>query len=150
MRVLVQRVRSSSVAVDGEVVSQIGQGLNLLVGIAPADTRAELAWMAQKCLNLCIFSNPGSDRCDLSVQDLRGEILVVSQFTLYGDCQKGRRPSFSKAAPPQQAEALYDQFVELLRGSGLVVKTGIFGAMMQVKINNDGPITLWLDREAKG
>ena len=115
MRVLVQRVQSSSVVVDGEVVGKIGQGLNLLVGIAPTDTPAELDWMAQKCLNLRIFSLPGSDTCDLSVQDIQGEILVISQFTLYGDCRKGRRPAFTAAAPPEQAEALYEQFVAMLK-----------------------------------
>ena len=149
MRVVVQRVESSSVAVEGKIVGEIGQGLNLLVGIAPSDTPAELAWMARKCLNLCIFSQPDSDRCDLSVQEVQGDILVISQFTLYGDCRKGRRPSFAQAASPPQAEVLYDQFVEMLRASGLVVKTGIFGAMMQVAIHNDGPVTLLLERESE-
>ena len=149
MRVVIQRVKSSSVVVDDKVVGEIGRGLNLLVGIAPSDTIADVTWMAQKCLNLCIFPSAGSDRCDLSVQEIQGDILVISQFTLYGDCRKGRRPSFSKAAPSYQAEALYDQFVEMLQASGLVVKTGIFGAMMQVTINNDGPVTLLLDREVE-
>ena len=149
MRVVVQRVQSSSVSVDGEIVGNIGRGLNLLVGIAPSDTQAELVWMVRKCLDLRLFSQPGSDRCDLSVQDIRGEILVISQFTLYGDCNKGRRPSFAKAAPPALAETLYDEFVAMLKTSGLVVETGIFGAMMQVAIENDGPFTLLLEREAE-
>ncbi len=148
MRVVVQRVRSSSVTVDGQVVGQIGRGLNLLVGIAPTDTVAELAWMARKCLDLRLFPQADSDRWDLSVQDIQGELLVVSQFTLYGDCRKGRRPSFDGAAPPQPAETLYDQFVGLLRASGLTVATGKFGAMMQVAIDNDGPVTLLLERAA--
>lgn len=148
MRVIVQRVRSSSVTVDNQVVGKIGRGLNLLVGIAPTDTEAELAWMAKKCLDLRLFPRAGSDRWDLSVQEISGEILVVSQFTLYGDCRKGRRPSFDKAASPQQAEALYEKFVALLRESGLTVETGQFGAMMQVAIDNDGPVTLVLEREA--
>jgi D-tyrosyl-tRNA(Tyr) deacylase len=120
----------------------------LLVGIAPTDTATELDWMARKCLDLRLFPSPYSDRWDQSVQDIQGEILVVSQFTLYGDCRKGRRPSFDQAAPPTQAEALYDQFVERLRGSGLRIETGRFGAMMQVEISNDGPVTLWLERDA--
>ena len=148
MRVIVQRVRSSSVTVDNQVVGKIGRGLNLLVGIAPTDTEAELAWMAKKCLDLRLFPRAGSDRWDLSVQEISGEILVVSQFTLYGDCRKGRRPSFDKAASPQQAAALYEKFVALLRESSLTVETGQFGAMMQVAIDNDGPVTLVLEREA--
>jgi D-tyrosyl-tRNA(Tyr) deacylase len=148
MRVVIQRVQSSRVVVDGEVVGQIGRGLNLLVGIAPTDRQAELAWMARKCLDLRLFPQTGSERWDLSVQEIQGDILVVSQFTLYGDCRKGRRPSFDKAAPPDQAEALYEQFVALLRNSGLRIETGKFGAMMQVAIDNDGPVTLLLEREA--
>lgn len=148
MRVLIQRVTSSQVMVEGEVVGAIGRGLNLLVGLSPTDTEAELSWMAKKCLNLRLFPKGNSGRFDQSVSDIAGELLVVSQFTLYGDGQKGRRPSFSKAAPPAQAEALYNQFVEILKQSGLTVETGRFGAMMQVSIENDGPVTLWLAREA--
>ncbi len=157
MRVVVQRVKSSKVMVDGAVIGEIGSGLNLLVGIGPKDTAGELAWMARKCLDLRLFPSPGSDgqrpaqeghRWDLSVQEIQGEILVISQFTLYGDCRKGRRPSFDGAAPPALAETLYNDFVALLRGSGVRVETGQFGAMMQVEINNDGPVTLILEREA--
>ncbi|MEO1146797.1 MAG: D-aminoacyl-tRNA deacylase [Cyanobacteria bacterium J06638_22] len=148
MRVIVQRVRASQVAIAGDVVGKIGQGLNLLVGIAETDTLAELEWMARKCLELRIFPKEGSDRFDASVQDIGGELLVISQFTLYGDCRKGRRPSFDQAAAPEKAEALYEQFVVLLRDSGLGVETGRFGAMMQVSIENDGPVTLMLEREA--
>ena len=147
MRVVIQRVTSSSVVVDGEVIGKIGRGLNLLVGITPTDTEAELVWMAKKCLDLRLFPRAGSDCWDLSVQEISGEILVVSQFTLYGNCRKGRRPSFDQAAPPSQAEALYDRFVTLLRSSDLTVATGSFGAMMQVSIENDGPVTLLLERE---
>lgn len=150
MRVVVQRVTASSVAVEGQIVGQIGRGLNLLVGLAPTDTTAELTWMARKCLDLRLFPSSGSSRWDCSVQDIRGDLLVVSQFTLYGDCRKGRRPSFDGAAPPSQAEALYEEFVELLRASGLRVETGKFGAMMQVDIQNDGPVTLILDRDCSG
>ncbi len=148
MRVVVQRVTASQVKVDGAVIGEIGPGINLLVGIAPIDTETELAWMARKCLDLRLFPSPGSERWDLSVQEIQGEILVVSQFTLYGDCRKGRRPSFDGAAPPAQAEVLYDDFVALLKASGLRVETGQFGAMMQVEIHNDGPVTLLLEREA--
>ncbi|MBD1914497.1 MULTISPECIES: D-aminoacyl-tRNA deacylase [Cyanophyceae] len=150
MRVVVQRVTASSVTVDGQIVGKIGPGLNLLVGIAPTDTAAELTWMARKCLDLRLFPSPGSERWDLSVQEIQGEILVVSQFTLYGDCRKGRRPSFDGAAPPAQAEALYNDFVALLKTNNLRVETGEFGAMMQVEIHNDGPVTLVLERDASG
>ena len=149
MRVVVQRVQSSHVSVEGGIVGKIGRGLTLLVAIAPNDTITELQWMARKCLELKLF--PGLDpqkRWDQSIQDIQGEILVVSQFTLYGDCRKGRRPSFSGSAPPEQAEIMYEQFVELLRESGLTIATGQFGAMMQVNIDNDGPVTLLLERES--
>ncbi|TVP64418.1 MAG: D-tyrosyl-tRNA(Tyr) deacylase [Leptolyngbya sp. LCM1.Bin17] len=157
MRVVVQRVTASRVTVAGQVVGSIGRGLNLLVGIAPTDTTAELTWMARKCLDLRLFPSLSRDRpaqqgadqrWDQSVRDIQGEILVVSQFTLYGDCRKGRRPSFDRAAAPAQAEARFNQFVDLLRDSGLRIETGQFGAMMQVRIDNDGPVTLWLEREA--
>ena len=146
MRVVIQRVTSSQVAVNGEVIGKIGRGLNLLVGIAPTDTEVELDWMVRKCLDLRLFPSTENDSWNQSVLDIGGELLVVSQFTLYGDCRKGRRPSFSKSAPPQQAEVIYNQFVDKLRSSGLQVETGKFGAMMQVSIENDGPVTLLLER----
>jgi D-tyrosyl-tRNA(Tyr) deacylase len=150
MRVIIQRVKSSQVEVNDRTIGKIGRGLNLLVAIADTDTEAELDWMARKCLELRLFPDPASDtgRWDKSVQDIGGEVLVVSQFTLYGDCRKGRRPSFDRSAPPQAAEILYEKFVEKLRRSGLKVETGLFGAQMQVFIDNDGPVTLVLDREA--
>lgn len=148
MRVVLQRVLSSQVTVDNEVIGQIGQGLNLLVGISQTDTEHELEWMANKCLNLRLFSNAEGDRWKASVQDIRGALLVISQFTLYGDCQKGRRPSFEQAADPAKAALLFDQFVGRLTHSGLLVQTGRFGADMRVKIHNDGPVTLFLEREA--
>ena len=147
MRVLLQRVKSSQVEVEGQVIGKIAQGLNLLVGIAQTDTEAELDWMTRKCLELRLFAGE-SGRLDKSVQDIHGDLLVVSQFTLYGECGKGRRPSFERAAPPEQAQRLYDQFVAKLRKSDLRVETGQFGAMMQVFIENDGPVTLMLEREA--
>ncbi|MGJ3247835.1 MAG: D-aminoacyl-tRNA deacylase [Elainellaceae cyanobacterium] len=150
MRVVVQRVSSSRVTVAGTCVGKIGRGLNLLVGVAASDTEAELDWMVRKCLDLRIFPSEESDRFEYSVRDIGGEILVISQFTLYGDCRKGRRPSFDQASPPYLAEVLYDRFVDTLRQmSGLRVETGQFGAMMQVFIENDGPVTLLLEREAK-
>lgn len=138
---------ASSVSVDGDVVGKIGKGLTLLVGIAPTDTEETLVWMVRKCLSLRLFPEGETGRFDQSVTELGGELLVVSQFTLYGDGNKGRRPSFAKAAPPVLAEQLYDQFVMLLRQSGLGVETGRFGANMQVAIQNDGPVTLWLERD---
>ncbi|MBF2077328.1 MAG: D-tyrosyl-tRNA(Tyr) deacylase [Synechococcales cyanobacterium T60_A2020_003] len=145
MRVVVQRVSSSQVVVGEQVVGAIQRGLNLLVGIAETDTEAELDWMVKKCLELRIFPD-SAGKFDQSVLDIQGELLVVSQFTLYGDCRKGRRPSFDQAASPAKAEALYLQFVEKLRQSGLKVETGKFGAMMDVSIENDGPVTLILER----
>lgn len=149
MRVILQRVKASQVTIEGEVIGKIGRGLNLLVGIATTDTETELDWMVRKCLGLRLFPSEESDRWEKSVEDIQGEILVVSQFTLYGDCRKGRRPSFSNSAPPQQAEELYDKFVKKLVQSGLTVQTGKFGAMMDVEIVNDGPVTLLLEREAE-
>lgn len=148
MRVIIQRVKFSQVTVNGEIVGKIGRGLNLLVGIADTDSMSELDWMTRKCLDLRIF--PGEEGgWQKSIQEINGEILVVSQFTLYGDCRKGRRPSFDRSAAPKQAEDLYNCFVAKLRESGLKVETGKFGAMMEVQIENDGPVTLLLEREAK-
>lgn len=151
MRVLIQRVRSAQVTVANQVIGQIGQGLLLLVGVAESDTAAELDWMVRKCLDLRLFSDPNRDRprFDLSLSEIQGELLVVSQFTLYGDCRKGRRPDFTGAASPAIAEALYDQFVDKLKASGLTVETGQFGAMMQVSLENDGPVTLMLERDGE-
>jgi D-tyrosyl-tRNA(Tyr) deacylase len=149
MRIVVQRVQSSQVIVEGQVVGQIGRGLNLLVGIADNDTDAELNWMARKCLELRLFPGKTGDRFDRSVQEIEGELLVISQFTLYGDCRKGRRPSFDRAAAPALAAQRYEEFVAKLRSqSGLRVETGKFGANMQVAIENDGPVTVILQRES--
>ncbi|UBF27718.1 D-tyrosyl-tRNA(Tyr) deacylase [Kovacikia minuta CCNUW1] len=146
MRVVIQRVSSSQVTVDGKVIGKIGRGLNLLVGISDTDTEAELDWMVRKCLELRLFPDGEDGRFDKSVQEIGGELLVISQFTLYGDCRKGRRPSFDRAAHPVQAEILYDQFVTKLRTSGLRVETGKFGARMQVDIGNEGPVTIVLEK----
>lgn len=148
MRVIIQRVKSSQVSVSGEIVGKIERGLNLLVGIASTDTESEIDWMVRKCLELRLFPDDEGDGWVKSIQEISGELLVVSQFTLYGDCRKGRRPSFDRSASPQSAEDLYNLFVAKLRASGLRVETGKFGAMMQVTIENDGPVTLLLEREA--
>lgn len=147
MRVIIQRVQSSSVTVEQETIGKISRGLNLLVGIADTDTDTELDWMVRKCLELRLFPGEAdSSRWDKSVLDIQGEILVVSQFTLYGDCRKGRRPSFSQSASPAIAEVLFDRFVDKLKQSGLYVATGKFGVMMHVNIANDGPVTLLLEK----
>ena len=148
MRVVIQRVKSSQVEVAGKVIGKIGRGLNLLVCIADTDTEAELDWIARKCLELRLFPDEenGTGRWEKSIQEIGGELLVISQFTLYGDCRKGRRPSFDRSAAPDVARKLYEQFVEKLRQS-VRVETGEFGAMMQVAIENDGPVTLLLERE---
>ena len=147
MRVVIQRVKSSSVIVEGKTIAKIGRGLNLLVGIAASDTETELDWMTRKCLDLRLFADPDTNKAwDTSIVDIQGQILVVSQFTLYGDCRKGRRPSFSNSAAPDIAEPLYDLFVDKLKTSGLNIATGQFGAMMEVAIDNDGPVTLILEK----
>ena len=149
MRVVIQRVKASSVEVEGKIIGEIATGLNLLVGIAPTDTEKEIDWMVKKCLELKIFpDNSDHKNWAKSVTDIQGELLVVSQFTLYGDCRKGRRPSFSNSASGDVAEMLYEQFVSKLKKSGLKVATGKFGAMMDVMIQNDGPVTLLLERES--
>lgn len=145
MRIVVQRVSSSKVTVDGQITGQIGPGLMLLIGIAPEDDETTLAWMAEKCINLRIFEDD-EGKMNRSLLEIGGAILAISQFTLYGNCQKGRRPSFIEAAPPEIAEPLYERFVELLRGHRVIVETGVFGAHMDVEIHNDGPVTLILER----
>jgi D-tyrosyl-tRNA(Tyr) deacylase len=146
MRVILQRVTASDVTVNDQVVGKIGRGLNLLVGIASTDTEEQIDWMARKCLQLRVFPDEAGKLWQYSVQDIGGDILAVSQFTLYGDCRKGRRPSFDESASPDEAVARYNEFVKKLQASGLRVETGEFGAMMQVAIANDGPVTLLLER----
>jgi D-tyrosyl-tRNA(Tyr) deacylase len=146
MRILVQRVTSAAVSVSGERIASIGAGLLLLVGIRTSDTEAELTWMAQKCAALRIFADEAG-KLNKSVADIGGEILAVSQFTLYGDAQGGNRPGFTNAARPEIAQPLFDKFVALLTGKlGKPVPTGRFGADMQVESVNDGPVTIWLER----
>ncbi|GAA4375355.1 D-aminoacyl-tRNA deacylase [Hymenobacter koreensis] len=145
MRVVVQRVSEASVTVEGEITGQIGPGLLVLAGFAPTDTAADLDWMARKLVQLRIFSDE-DDKMNRSVQDIGGELLVVSQFTLLADARKGNRPSYIGAAPPPVAIPLYEQFVALLeRLMGRPVGTGRFGADMKVCLLNDGPVTIVLD-----
>lgn len=134
MRVVIQRVKFSQVKVNEKIVGKIGKGLNLLVAISTTDTEAEIDWMVRKCLDMRLFPDldSNSNRWEKSVKDIDGELLIVSQFTLYGDFRKGRRPSFDNSASPEVAKQLYQLFVKQLKLSGLKVATGIFGAMMQV------------------
>lgn len=145
MRVLVQRVSQASVTVSGRVTGSIGTGLLLLVGFTHADEDPALTWMADKVCGLRIFPDD-EDKMNRSVLDVDGGLLVVSQFTLYGDAAKGKRPSFIDAARPETAIPLYDGFVDLLRQRTPLVETGEFGAHMNVALVNDGPVTLWLER----
>jgi D-tyrosyl-tRNA(Tyr) deacylase len=146
MRVVLQRVSRARVTIEGRVSGEIGQGHLLLVGFTPGDDEAALEWMARKVLDLRVFPDD-EGKMNRSVQDVDGGLLVVSQFTLYGDTRKGRRPSFVHAAPPDIAIPLYERFVEILRGmSRGLVETGEFGAMMDVELVNDGPVTLVLER----
>jgi D-tyrosyl-tRNA(Tyr) deacylase len=145
LRVVLQRVSQASVSIHGREAGAIGQGFCLLVGFTHGDTRREGDWMAEKVAGLRLFSDEAG-KMNRGLNEVRGEVLVVSQFTLYGDVVKGRRPSFIDAARPELAIPLYHQFLETLRGQGLTVAAGEFGADMQVEIHNDGPVTLILDR----
>lgn len=147
MRVLLQRVSRAQVSVDGEVVARIGQGLLLLVGVKSGDTIQEAEWLVQKCLGLRIWPDEAG-KMDRSVVDIGGSVLAVSQFTLYGDTRRGRRPDFIQAARPETAKPLFDAFVEGVRRAGVPVETGVFGADMAVELVNDGPVTLLIEREA--
>jgi D-tyrosyl-tRNA(Tyr) deacylase len=144
MRALLQRVTQASVVVEGSVVGEIGAGLLILLGVAKPDTNADAAFLVDKVLNLRIFPD-AEGKMNRSLLDTQGSLLVVSQFTLYGDCRKGRRPGFDAAAPAEQARALYESFVEGARRSGLRVETGVFQAHMEVALVNDGPVTLMLE-----
>lgn len=144
MRAVVQRVKEARVEVDGEITGRIGEGVLVLLGAGKDDTEEDAGYLAEKILTLRIFED-SEGKMNLSVTDTGGGVLVVSQFTLYGDCRKGRRPSFDKAAPPEAAEALYELFVAKLREHGAKVETGKFRAMMDVHLVNSGPVTLMLD-----
>ena len=144
MRAVVQRVSRASVTVNGEVVGAIQQGLMILLGVAADDAQEDVIWLAGKVAGLRVFED-GDGRMNLDLTDVAGAALVVSQFTLLGDCRKGRRPAFVTAARPELANSLYQSFVAELRGRGVVVETGIFQAQMVVELVNDGPVTLLLD-----
>lgn len=145
MRVVLQRVSRARVTVDGRTTGEIGPGLLLLVGFIEGDGEEALAWMAEKVVGLRIFPDE-EGKMNRSLEEAGGAVLVVSQFTLYGDARKGRRPSFIEAARPETAVPLYERFIELLRATGRPVATGQFGAMMDVELVNDGPVTLILER----
>ncbi|MBN1658405.1 MAG: D-tyrosyl-tRNA(Tyr) deacylase [Anaerolineae bacterium] len=147
MRAVIQRVRRGRVSVEGETLGEVGQGLVILVGAGHGDGEAEAQWLADKVTHLRIFADD-QEKTNLSLLDVDGEALVVSQFTLYADCRKGRRPSFVHAAPPEVAAPLVDAFAARMRANGVRnVGTGAFGAMMLVEIDNDGPFTIFLDTE---
>ncbi len=146
MRVLLQRVSRGRVSVDHQTVAEIGKGFVLLVGVGHNDSRTEAEWLARKCATLRVFGD-AAGKTNLSVLEVGGEALVVSQFTLYADTRKGRRPSFVKAASPEPAEPLIEHFASTLSGEGVPTKLGSFGAHMLVEIDNDGPVTVLLERE---
>ena len=148
MKAVVQRVTKASVTVEDKIVGSIDEGLVILLGVKEGDTEEDARWLADKCANLRIFENEDG-KFDTSVLDIKAEILAVSQFTLYGNCRKGRRPSFTHAAPPDIAKSLYQHYVNALRKTGIKVETGIFAARMHVEIHNNGPVTLIVDSEGR-
>ena len=147
MRAVIQRVKSSSVTVSGELIGNIGKGLLVLLGVSSSDKTDDAKYLADKIANLRIFEDE-NHKLNRSLIDMEGEMLVVSQFTLLGDCKKGRRPSFVKAASPELANELYEQFVKHVRQKGITVKTGRFQAMMEVSLINDGPVTLIVESKS--
>lgn len=144
MRAVVQRASRAKVTVDNRIVGCIGRGLVVLLGVTESDTVADAEYLADKIAELRVFSD-ADDKMNLALADVGGAVLAISQFTLYGDCRRGRRPSYTDAARPEKAEALYDHFARRILEKGLPVETGVFGAMMQVELVNDGPVTLMLD-----
>ncbi len=144
MRAVIQRVSRAQVTVDGKVTGAVGRGLLVLLGVGKGDESADASYLAEKTAALRIFEDEAG-KMNRSAADIGGGVLVVSQFTLFGDCRKGRRPSFDQAAPPAEADRLYQEYTQFLRIKGLTVETGVFQAMMQVELNNDGPVTILLD-----
>lgn len=145
MRALLQRVSKAKVSVEGQTLSAIGKGLLILLGVGHGDGEQQASFLAEKIANLRIFED-AQGKTNLSILDVKGEAIVVSQFTLYADARKGRRPSFTDAALPEVAEPLVNRFIELLRGHGVPTHSGKFGAHMEVEIHNDGPVTVWLEK----
>lgn len=145
MKIVVQRVSSSSVSVGGEIVGKINQGLLILLGITHTDTEQNADWLVNKIINMRIFSDL-EDKLNLSLKDIAGSILVISQFTLYAEAEKGNRPSFTSAARPEIAKSLYEYFIDKLKLNNILVESGIFGADMQIELINDGPITIILEK----
>lgn len=148
MRIVIQKIKSGAVRVQGQVTGQIEQGFLLYIGISPDDDEADLAYCVRKVSQMRLFEDQ-EGKMNLSLMDVGGAILSVSQFTLYADTKKGNRPSFASAAKPDYAQALYDRFNHLLRDLGIRVETGVFGAMMEVDAINDGPVTIWLDSKTR-
>jgi len=146
MRSVIQRVKKASVNVNGTSIGAISEGFLVLLGIQQTDSKKEIDWMAEKIANLRIFEDD-KGKMNLSLLDVAGEMLIVSQFTLYGDCRKGRRPGYSSAALPDIAEPLYEAFIDRVKKMGIQTATGQFGAMMEVSLINDGPVTLLLDSD---
>ena len=146
MRAVIQRVNRASVKIDNIIHGEIAHGMLVLLGISKSDEKTDLQWLAEKTVNLRIFEDQ-QGKMNRSLADIDGEMLIISQFTLYGDCRKGRRPGFSSAAPPEIAEPLYQQFIEEVKNRQVRVATGIFQATMEVELINDGPVTLMLDTE---
>ena len=144
MRAVIQRVNEASVQVENQVTGSIKKGMVILLGVQNGDTEEDVRWLAEKCINLRIYDNE-EGKFHFSLLDIEGEVLVISQFTLYGDCKKGRRPSFTEAALPELAETLYNRFVQVMREKGMKVETGVFAARMLVNIQNSGPVTLIVD-----
>lgn len=144
MRAVVQRVKNASVRIDGEICGQINQGLLVFLGVSKEDAESDITYISDKITGLRIFEDE-NEKMNNSIMDINGEILVISQFTLYGDCRKGRRPSFDSAMRPSEAEEMYEKFVEYIKKSGLKTETGRFGADMKVELLNDGPVTIILD-----
>lgn len=149
MRALIQRVKRASVTINSQITGKINEGLLIFLGVGEDDTEKQVQYLVEKCTGLRIFTDE-QDKMNLSVKDINGEILVVSQFTLYGDCKKGKRPSFVRAARPETAIPLYESFIAHCKNTGLNVQTGEFGADMQIELINDGPVTIWLDTEEMG
>lgn len=144
MRTVVQRVSEANVSVDGQIIGQIGKGLVVLLGIGLDDNERDIAYLADKIVNLRVFEDE-NDKMNISLMDIRGDLMIVSQFTLYGDCRKGKRPGYDKAARPEIAEKIYNDFVEYCKKYEINLATGKFQATMKVEIHNDGPVTLLLD-----